>query len=79
MKDYLRSVYGVDVLHVRSAVFQARVQRRAAKSKFTNGQLYRPSSTKKMTVELVDPFVWPEVEEDLTPYVEFRRRMIFMN
>lgn len=79
MKDYLRSVYGVDVLHVRSAVFQARVQRRPTKSKYTNGQLYRPSSTKKMTVELVDPFVWPEVEEDLAPYVEPQRLMIFIN
>lgn len=66
MKDYLRSVYGVEVLHVRSAVRQAPVRRRDTK-RFSNGQLYRPASTKKMIVELVNPFVWPDVEEDLTP------------
>jgi large subunit ribosomal protein L23 len=79
MKDYLRSVYGVEVLHVRSAVFQAQVKRRETKSKYSNGQLYRPTSTKRMTVELVNPFVWPEVEEDLTPYVVPRPLLISTN
>lgn len=77
MKDYLRSVYGVEVLHVRSTVSQASVRRRDTKSKFSNGQLHRPQSTKKMIVELVNPFVWPDVEEDLTPSVVSRRWLMF--
>jgi large subunit ribosomal protein L23 len=72
-KGYLKNVYNVDVLHVRSYVQQAKVQRNEhRKSDGTsqgNGKLYRPEARKKMTVELVDPFVYPKEEKDLTPYV----------
>jgi large subunit ribosomal protein L23 len=68
LKDYLRSAYGVDVIHVRSNVTQAKVARKETSSPYTAGQLYRPASKKKMTVELVEPFVWPDPEEDLSPY-----------
>ena len=79
MKDYLRSVYGVDVVHVRSAVFQAKIKRRETRNPYTNGQIYRPPSIKKMTVELVEPFVWPEPEEETTPYATYLACMRVIN
>jgi ribosomal protein L23 len=72
-KSYLKNVYNVDVLHVRSYVQQQKVRREERQiGKFTRqgqGRLYRPPARKKMTVELVDPFVYPEEEKDLAPYV----------
>lgn len=72
-KNYLKNVYDVDVLHVRSYVQQSKVQRedRQIGNSIvkTQGRLHRPPARKKMTVELVDPFVYPAEEEDLTPYV----------
>lgn len=72
-KSYLKNVYNVDVLHVRSYVQQQAV-RRSERQLGTaingqNGKLFRPQARKKMIVELVDPFVYPDEEEDLTPYV----------
>jgi len=69
IKTYLKSVYNVDVIHVRSAVFQAQMKRERAVSPYAQGKRYRPRSKKKMTVELVDPFVWPEQVTDFSAYV----------
>lgn len=73
MKDYLKRVYGVNLLHVRSYVQQQKVYREQVPSKGYNsvrpGRLLRPMSKKKMTVELEKPFVWPEEVEDYSPYV----------
>jgi ribosomal protein L23 len=75
-KSYLKNVYNVDVLHIRSYVQQQQVRREERQiGKFTRqgqGRLYRPPARKKMTVELVDPFVYPEEETDLAPYVIIR-------
>lgn len=30
----------------------------------------RPMSKKKMTVQLAEPFVWPEEVDDYSPYVD---------
>jgi large subunit ribosomal protein L23 len=72
-KNYLKNVYNVDVLHIRSYVQQQKVQREERLvGKFNTqqqGKLYRPQARKKMTVELVDPFVYPEEVKDLSPYV----------
>lgn len=70
-KNYLKNVYNVDVIHIRSYVEQMRVKRQERRSILGfdkgNGRLYRPPSIKRMTVELVDPFVYPEEVEDLSP------------
>ena len=73
MKSYLSSVYKVKVLHIRSTVVQQKVERergdlsRGAGST-AQGRLKRPMSKKKMTVELVEPFVWPEEIKDLSQW-----------
>lgn len=33
------------------------------------GPLRRPMAKKKMTVEMTEPFVWPEEPKDFAPYV----------
>ena len=72
-KGYLKNVYNVDVLHIRSYVQQAKIDRDNRRDSNgqvrTEGRLFRPSARKKMTVELVDPFVYPEEGKDLSPYV----------
>ncbi len=70
-KNYLKNVYNVDVLHIRSYVQQSRVEREERPGSRTQGKLFRPPARKKMTVELVDPFVYPEEEKDLSSYVYY--------
>ena len=67
LKSYLKAVYNVDVLHIRSAVFQEKVDRRDGRDMYSQGRLFRPSSKKKMTCLLATPFVYPEEPEDLEP------------
>ena len=73
MRSYLKSLYNVDVIHVRSTVKQQKVVReqhgRLSSSNGGQGRLRRPKSQKIMTVELLEPFVWPEEIKDLSPYV----------
>lgn len=68
MRDYLKHVYGVKILSVRSVVEQQKVTR--MKRDGTGfGPWRRPQSKKKMTVEMTEPFVWPDPPEDMSPYV----------
>jgi large subunit ribosomal protein L23 len=72
-KNYLKNVYNVDVVHIRSYVQQQKpkneeVPQRTSPTQ-SKGRLYRPTAKKKMTVELVDPFVYPEEEKDMSAYV----------
>lgn len=67
MKDFLSRVYNVSVLHVRSYVEQQPVSREMSLGSGPEGgrgRLKRPTSKKKMTVELEKPFVWPEEVTD---------------
>ncbi|KAJ9138941.1 hypothetical protein NKR23_g8243 [Pleurostoma richardsiae] len=60
-RDYLYNVYNVEVRAVRSFI-----NGQAPRQKHDGtGPWYRPRSKKMMTVELLKPFVWPEVPEDL--------------
>ncbi|KIX08350.1 uncharacterized protein Z518_03006 [Rhinocladiella mackenziei CBS 650.93] len=68
LKAYLKDAYNVDVLHVRSVVVQQKVQRKDPPNRYTQGELYRPTSKKKMTVLLAKPFVYPEEITDLGPW-----------
>ncbi|QDS74153.1 hypothetical protein FKW77_001461 [Venturia effusa] len=62
IRDYLFHAYNVRVLKVRSFITQSKVQ--------TNekGQKYRKKSKKTMTVEMTEPFFWPEEPEDFEPW-----------
>ncbi|PLB47272.1 ribosomal protein L23 family protein [Aspergillus steynii IBT 23096] len=68
IRDYLQRLYGVDVLSVRSFVEQQKVTRLKPKDKFGYGKWRRPMSKKKMTVEMKQPFVWPETPKDMAPW-----------
>lgn len=73
LKDYLRRVYNVEVLHVRSYVVQSKVERKPTLGRglfsYPTGPIHRPESKKKMTAELVNSFVWPDEITDFEPYV----------
>lgn len=69
MRDYLQRLYGVDVLGVRSYVEQQKLTRMKPMGKYGYGKLRRPESRKRMTVEMTQPFVWPETPKDMAPYV----------
>lgn len=71
MKDFLKRVYNVSVIHVRSYVEQQPVVRERALSSGPTpgrGRLKRPKSKKKMTVELEVPFIWPKETTDFSPW-----------
>lgn len=65
MRDYLKRLYDVDVLRVRSYVEQQKVTRMKRFGKQGYGPLRRPMSKKRMTVEMTQPFVWPSLPEDM--------------
>lgn len=69
LRDYLRNVYGVNVLSVRSYVEQQKITRERPLAKPGYGKLRRPQSKKRMTVEMRQPFVWPEEPKDFSAYV----------
>ena len=69
IRDYLQRAYGVGVISVRSFVEQQKVTRLRPAGKFGYGKLRRPMAKKKMTVEMKEPFVWPEAPTDMSAYV----------
>ena len=71
MRDYLQRAYGVGVLAVRSFVEQQKVTRMKSRGRFGYGPLRRPQSKKRMTVEMKEPFVWPEAPKEMDKYVVF--------
>ncbi|KAJ9209682.1 hypothetical protein DTO166G4_8726 [Paecilomyces variotii] len=68
IRDYLQRLYGVKVLSVRSFVEQQKVTRMRKDGKHGYGRLRRPQAKKKMTVEMKEPFVWPEPPKDMAPW-----------
>ncbi|KAI5848229.1 hypothetical protein BZA05DRAFT_446527 [Tricharina praecox] len=67
LRDYLKNVYDVDVYNVRSFIVQQKLQRtRPERPEAVD--YWRPRAVKKMTVELVKPFVYPAEPEDLSPW-----------
>jgi large subunit ribosomal protein L23 len=59
LKSYLQNLYDVETLHIRSFVVHQKVQRTNPLKKFQIGSLYQPTFKKKMTVQLMQPFMWP--------------------
>ncbi|OAX85565.1 hypothetical protein ACJ72_00059 [Emergomyces africanus] len=72
IKDYLKQAYGVDVLKVRSYVEQQKITREKPCGKDGYGKWRRPMARKKMTVEMTEPFVWPEEPADYKPWEKDR-------
>ncbi|PGH14114.1 hypothetical protein AJ79_03231 [Helicocarpus griseus UAMH5409] len=68
IRDYLKHAYGVNVLKVRSYVEQQKITRERPCGKEGYGKWRRPRSRKKMTVEMSEPFVWPEEPTDYKPW-----------
>lgn len=69
MRDYLQRLYGVDIIGVRSYIEQQKITRERPMGKYGYGRIRRPESKKRMTVEMAQPFVWPETPKDTAPYV----------
>ncbi|GAB7338718.1 hypothetical protein MBLNU457_5436t1 [Dothideomycetes sp. NU457] len=70
LRDYLYHAYNVRVLNVRSFIKQARVTQgnpNAIDARPQPNRWFRAQATKKMTVEMDKPFVWPPeyTDEDL--------------
>ncbi|KAG6044809.1 hypothetical protein E4U17_000380 [Claviceps sp. LM77 group G4] len=64
LRDYLWNVYNVEVTKVRSYVKELPLTQRHANTRSS----YRPLPLKVMTVQLVQPFQWPEKPTDLEPW-----------
>ncbi|KAJ6780660.1 hypothetical protein PWT90_01320 [Aphanocladium album] len=64
LRDYLWNLYNVEVTKVRSYVKGQPLTDRPNRP----GSTYRPQSLKIMTVELAQPFQWPEVPENREPW-----------
>jgi large subunit ribosomal protein L23 len=71
MRDYMKRAYGIKVLAVRSFVEQQKVTRERKFGKPGYGPLRRPKSKKKMTIEMTQPFTWPEPPKSDEEYVFF--------
>lgn len=69
MRDYLQRVYSVGVVGVRSYIEQQKVTRMRPMGRWGYGRVRRPESKKRMTVEMKEPFVWPEAPTDMAAYV----------
>ncbi|SPN97552.1 related to ribosomal protein [Cephalotrichum gorgonifer] len=63
LRDYLFNLYNIEVRAVRSWV-----RRQVAPIKNDAGRFMRPPAEKYMTVEMTQPFVWPETPADRSPW-----------
>ncbi|KAI0489500.1 hypothetical protein F4859DRAFT_501284 [Xylaria cf. heliscus] len=63
IRDYLFHVYNTPVLAVRSQVRQRREFKR-----HVGGRRFIPPPIKTMTVQLTQPFKWPSMPTDITPW-----------
>ena len=67
---YLRSLYNVETVHIRSYIMPNPVEREEPLRAGMRGKLFRPQAKKKMTAQLVEPFVWPE---EITDFAEWEK------
>ncbi|KAK5633217.1 hypothetical protein RRF57_008931 [Xylaria bambusicola] len=63
LRDYLLHAYRTPVLSVRSHLRQQRPR----KYKY-NTRIFRPPPIKEMTVQLAQPFEWPSLPDDVSPW-----------
>lgn len=74
----MKNVYGIKALRIRSSVIQQKVTREL-RNRYGYGALRRPQAQKKMTIEMVEPFVWPEMPEDQSAYVQYPSQTQFLH
>ncbi|KAF3901492.1 hypothetical protein ABW20_dc0103861 [Dactylellina cionopaga] len=65
LKNYLRNAYGVNVLGVRSSIRQQPVE---VEQHGKTRRYVRKRPEKRMTIEMAEPFVWPEAPKDLSKF-----------
>ncbi|TKA72702.1 hypothetical protein B0A55_06486 [Friedmanniomyces simplex] len=78
LRDYLHHVYALPIgPHIRSYVQQSRIRQGQTKdpARPQSKRWHRPRSTKRMTVELARPFVWPPEPEDYKPWNREENRL----
>ncbi|EPS36066.1 hypothetical protein H072_10502 [Dactylellina haptotyla CBS 200.50] len=65
LKNYLKNLYGINALGIRSSIRQ-----QAVELTYNNKtrSYARRRSEKRMTVELAEPFIWPEEPKDLSKF-----------
>lgn len=68
LRDYLWNIYGLRALNVTVQLLPAKWARGA----FDNAR-YRIPQLKKMTVDMVEPFIWPEVPKEKIEQVRAQR------
>ncbi|KAI6247629.1 54S ribosomal protein L41, mitochondrial [Erysiphe necator] len=61
MRDYLWNMYNVRCLDVRSYIIQQKIQFDRPNVIRPRREAYRPKAVKRMTIEMEQGFVWPEV------------------
>jgi large subunit ribosomal protein L23 len=69
LRDYLFHAYNVRCFNIRSYVKQMPVRDTREQPR----HWFRPESKKYMTVEMEQPFVWPEMPESLEPWGQKER------
>jgi Ribosomal protein L23 len=79
MKSYLKNVYDVDIVHVRSSVTWGKKDHRQAYRPGGTGDAFRHASKKRMTVQLAEPFEWPEEVKNFEEYVSPSRSHPYPN
>ncbi|TID20481.1 hypothetical protein CANINC_003598 [Pichia inconspicua] len=72
LRDYLYHIYGLRVLNVTSTLTPAKFIRSMPAP---YGSRYRAPQTKKMTVDLIDPFVWPAETEEFIQEKELTKEL----
>ncbi|RMZ75667.1 hypothetical protein DV737_g5168, partial [Chaetothyriales sp. CBS 132003] len=65
LRSYLQNLYGVAVVSIRSFVTPSKIQ---ADMRRGRRFLDRAPSKKKMTVQLVEPFIWPDEVSDFAEW-----------
>ncbi|KAL5594710.1 uncharacterized protein BROUX77_008057 [Berkeleyomyces rouxiae] len=68
LRDYLWNLYNVEVTKVRSFVAPGPVVNSLTDNAQQRVRIHRGQSEKYMTVELAQPFAWPEPPADLEPW-----------
>ncbi|KAK3638636.1 mitochondrial 54S ribosomal protein YmL41 [Elasticomyces elasticus] len=78
LRDYLHNVYSLAIgPTIRSYVQQSRIRQGQVKdpARPQYKRWHRPRATKRMTVELERPFVWPAEPEDFKPWNKEENKM----
>ncbi|GMM48786.1 mitochondrial 54S ribosomal protein YmL41 [Pichia kluyveri] len=72
LRDYLYHIYGLRTLNITSALMPGKFIRSMPAP---YGSRYRDKQIKKMTVDLIDPFVWPAENEMFKQEKELTREL----